>query len=524
MQQLIRQLMGMAHGAWRYRWHGLAVAWIAAAIGAVGVTRLPDRYEAHARVFVDTQSILKPLLAGLIIQPDTDQQIAMLSRTLLSRPNLEKLAEMTEPDFKSRAKAQQDVTIDRLARMIEVKRTDRDNLYNLAYRDGDADRARRVVQSLVTIFVQSGQGASRKDADSAKNFLDEQIRAYEAKLTEAETRMKAFKLRQIDAQMVDGRDSSQRLTELAAQLDKAKLDLREAENSRDAARMALEQEKTQRLDEPGESLLAQAAVQVSTPEIDARLEAQRRGLDALLQRFTDSHPDVASARRLIRELEEEKGKEIAELRRRAAAAATARPAAVGNGSVASQELSRVLATVEVQVAALRARVSEYQGRYAQARAAVKTAPAVEAEAAQLNRDYEIHKRSYEDLVRRREAAVMSGNLEEAAGVTEFRVVDPPSVRPVSVNRVITLSAVAAGALLLGLGVALGLGQLRPVFRDVAELRERFGLPVLGAVASAPNGARQRKARIESLRFWLASGTLLGAFAVGISTASMLSPR
>ena len=55
----------------------------------------------------------------------------------------------------------------------------------------------------------------------------------------------------------------------------------------------------------------------------------------------------------------------------------------------------MLATSEVQVASLRARVAEYERRMSRAREAMKTAPQVEAEAAQLNRDYEINKKNYE---------------------------------------------------------------------------------------------------------------------------------
>ena len=93
---------------------------------------------------------------------------------------------------------------------------------------------------------------------------------------------------------------------------------------------------------------------------------------------------------------------------RKTAMANASPAA--NNSLAYQELSRLLATSEVQVAALRARAGEYEARLTRARALMKTAPQVEAELTQLNRDYEINKKNYNDLVSRRESAAMSGEL------------------------------------------------------------------------------------------------------------------
>ena len=187
---------------------------------------------------------------------------------------------------------------------------------------------------------------------------------------------------------------------------------------------------------------------VSTPEIDARINAQKRNLDVLLQRFTEQHPEVIGVRRTIKELEEVKRKELQELRK----TAMAYPATSSSTSTfASQELSRMLATSEVQVAALRARVGEYDARYGRAREMMKTAPQVEAEFTQLNRDYDNFKRNYNDLVARRESAVLSGDLESAAGVADFRLIDPPraSPKPVAPNRLLLMPLALLAALFAG---------------------------------------------------------------------------
>ena len=129
----------------------------------------------------------------------------------------------------------------------------------------------------------------------------------------------------------------------------------------------------------------------------------------------------------------------------------------------------MLASSEVQVAALRARVGEFGARLAAAKVALKTAPQIEAEAAQLNRDYEITKKNYEDLVSRRQSAVMSSDLDSASGVADFRLIDPPRVtpKPVFPNRLLLLPLALAAALGAGLFTAFAGSQIRPVFSEAS---------------------------------------------------------
>jgi polysaccharide chain length determinant protein (PEP-CTERM system associated) len=525
MQEVITQLKAAARGMWKYRWFGVMVAWVVAAVGTIIVFKIPNQYEATARIHVDTLSILKPLMAGLAVQPDIDQQISMLSRTLISRPNVEKLVRMADLDLKNRSKAQQDATIDELMKTLRITGTGRDNLYLLSYRDEEAEKAKRAIQSLVSIFVESGLGASRKDADSAKIFINEQIKSYQAKLEEAEARLKDFRLRNLDMQVGEGKDTASRMGEMSGQLEKARLELREAENARDAAKAALSSEKSQGTNLSTQSLLQESAISVATPEIDGRLDGQRRHLDGLLQRFTEQHPDVISTRHLIKDLEEQKRKEVQALRK-AAMAAPPGAANGGNSSLAAQELNRMVAMAEVQVAALRARVSEYSARLGNARAALKSAPQLEAEAAQLNRDYAIHKKNYEDLVARRESAAMSGDLDVASGMADFRLIDPPRVapQPVFPNRLLLLPLVLLAATAAGLFAAFAGSQVRPVFFHPAELRAKFDLPILGMVSAVVGNAETRRQRIDQLRFFGASGSLLLLFAAGLTIMFILSHR
>lgn len=523
MDLLIAQVLALAKRSWKYRWPGLMVAWFVGVVGAVVVVTLPDRYEASARIFVDTQSILKPLMSGLAIQPNVEQQVVMLSRTLISRPNVEKLIRMADLDLKNQSKAEQEALIDKVTKNLSIQSTARDNLYTLAYRDSDKDSAKRVVQSFVSIFVESSLGSSRKDSATAATFINEQIKNYEAKLEEAEGRLKEFRLRNLQNMDADGKDSASRLREMSVELDRARLEYREAVNGRDAAKQQLDAER-KGVSSTTQSLLQESALNISTPELDARLDAQRRNLDSLLQRYTEQHPDVISARKSIADIEDEKRQKMKELRK----AALASPGAAGgtNGSIAAQEMSRLLASAEVQVATLKARVDEYSARYGRALAGVRTAPQLESEAAQLNRDYAIHKKNYEDLVSRRESASMSGELDLASGVADFRLIDPPRVspKPVAPNRLFLLAGVMAASLAAGLATAFLVSQIRPVFHDALELRARIDLPILGVVTRLTTAADSQRKRKDLIRFGAAFGSLLGLFVLGLAVMAFLITR
>lgn len=524
MEELIGQVTGMIRQMWRFRWYGLIAAWAVAVLGSIGILLIPNKFEASARIYVDTQSILKPLMSGMTVQPNVEQQVNMLSRTLISRPNIEKLVRMADLDLKSTSKAGADELIDRLTAAIEVRSTAKDNLYSLAYRDNDKEKAKRVVQSLVSIFVESSLGASRRDTDSAKAFINEQIKTYEAKLEDAERKLKEFKLRNIEMQSPDGKDASSKLVEVSALLEQAKLQLREAENARDAAKQQLNAEKSPQAGGATASLLQESAVAIATPEIDSRIEAMRRNLDQLLQRYTEQHPDVVSTRQLIKSLEDQRRKEVAEARK----AALSAPQVGGgqNNSLAYQELSRALANSEVQIAGLRARVAEYSSRYAQAKTMIKTSPQIEAEAAQLNRDYVIIKKNYEDLVARRQSAMMSGELDVASGIADFRLIDPPRVapQPVSPNRPMLMAGAHLGSLLIGLVVAFAATQLRPVFTTASDLRERSGLPVLGVVSMIVSDEQARRERTNLYRFFGGLGGLIVLFGAVYAVMFVMASR
>src|SRR5690606_26182807 len=92
LQELFDRILLEIHSAWRFRWYGITLAWAAFGLGWVVIALLPNVFEAHARVFVDTSSALRPVLSNQIIPVDVGTQLSYVRQSLLGRPQLEKVA------------------------------------------------------------------------------------------------------------------------------------------------------------------------------------------------------------------------------------------------------------------------------------------------------------------------------------------------------------------------------------------------------------------------------------------------
>ena len=200
-------------GAWRFRWVALITAFVVAVIGWAVVFALPDRYEADARVFVDTRTALRPALQGLTIDQNVDAQINYVRQSLLEGPQLERIAkdagvlQPTMTDERARARILNALS-DRIVLGVFSAGTQGDErstagtIYSFHYTDGDRARSLRVVEALLNTFVEETLGGKREGSEHAQKFLETQIKDYEQRLSAAEDKLAAFKKKNVgsDAQ------------------------------------------------------------------------------------------------------------------------------------------------------------------------------------------------------------------------------------------------------------------------------------------------------------------------------------
>ncbi|ROR34736.1 XrtA system polysaccharide chain length determinant [Inmirania thermothiophila] len=504
--EAVSELRYYTRGVWRHRWVALAVAWLVAVAGWLYVRQMPDRYEASARVFVDTRSILRPLLRGLAIEPDVNQRVAIVTRTLLSRPNLEKLARMTDQDLKAATPEAMEQLIDRLRDEIRIS-GGRENLYTISYEHEDPKVAKRTVQSLLNILVESALGESRRDTDTAQRFLDEQLQEYARRLDEAQKALTEFKRANVALLAVSGGSYFARLEEARAQLEQARLALREAQFRRDELARQLADAESGAAAEDDLLAAAPAAGGVATA-YDGRIQALQQRLDELLLKYTEEHPDVLAVRATLQELEKRREEELA------ARAAGGAGAGRGSDSAFVQQLRIALSEAEANVAAARVRVQSFEAKVEELRKALDTIPRVEAELARLTRDVEVNKQNYEALLKRRETARLTEEAATSSDQVRFRIIDPPHVplEPSAPNRLLLNAAVFLAALAAGAAAALLLVLLRPVFDEGRMLRKVTGRPVLGSVGLAMTPGRRWRTVAAALPFLILGLGLAGALA------------
>lgn len=517
VQELFTQLIDELRGAWRFRLWGLVGAWCVCALGWAAVAALPNTYEASARVFVDTRSILRPLLEGLAVNPDVASGLDLVRAALLSRPSIEKVARETDLDLRASTPSQRDELIQGIQERIRIEAIDArattrpgEGLYRISFEDFNRQKSIDVVQTLLNAFVEDALGEKRLGQETAERFLDEQIQDHERRLTEAEARLAEFKKVNV-GMMPDSRgDYFSRLqTETqSAEALRTSLSIAESRRVEIERQLAGEEPFLFGFDAGPEPAQASAAA----GDLTYRIQQLEKALDELLLRYTEKHPEVVSMRSTLDELKRRQEEELARVR--SGAGATGSLSSSLKANPIYQNLEIELNRTRIREAELRQELAQAQGRVAELRRRVNTVPEVEAELARLNRDYEITHQRYLQLVQRRETAAISQEADRT-GTVKFEIIDPPAagVHPVAPNRPLLLIAVLVLGVGAGGAITYMLNQIKPVFYSVRALAEATGRQVLASVSRTFEDQHRRERRLELLGFTAGMAGLVLVFAI-----------
>ena len=497
MQEIFDTVISFIRALLRFKWVVLIVACVISIIGWAFVYQMNDQYEAKARVLVDNNRVLAPLLKGIAIQPDVNQRIQLMSRMLLSRPNLERLARMTDLHVNAVTDYERELMLNKLGRDVRLSGVrNNPSLYNVSYTHSDPVLAKRMVQALITVFIETTIGDERKDSESAQVFLDQQIRLYEKRLALAEKRLSDFKRENSGKMPGEAGGYYQRLELARSQESAARLELRETSNRRDDLQRQLAREP---------ATLSEGSLVGMSP-LEVEIAQQKSELSTLLVQYTERHPKIAQLRESIIDLE----------RRKVEGAAVG-----GEGSIIKvsnpvhEEIRKLLTESTARVAELEVRVQEYERQKRELNDTVDSIPRVEAELAQLDRDYTIVKGQYETVLERRESARLSEQVEQNADDVEFRVIDPPFVpsRPSGPNKLLLSGAGFVASVGAGAAIAFALSLLFPVFYNASTVAKQTGRSILGSVSRQKSATETWRWLANWMGFTALTGLLLLAFAL-----------
>ncbi|MER2491848.1 XrtA system polysaccharide chain length determinant [Catenovulum sediminis] len=508
IQQTIDEVFGYLKGIWIKKRFIIVCTWLVCPIGWLYVANLPDVYQSSAKVFADTRSILQPLLRGLALQNNIDQELQLMAKTLLSRPNLEKIARNTDLDIQATGKAEYQALIDMLKKEIKFRASDRENIYTINFEHADPRIAKRVVEETLTLFVESTLGSNRQGSDTANKFLDAQISEYEKRLAAAEMRLSDFKRRHSDVLVQNTGGVYGQLSGLKTQLESINLQIQETESRLAQVEEALNSSQS------ASSAASNSAIET---QYDDRISSLQQRLDDLLIRYTARHPDVIETRAMLARLEELRENEIKEYQKVLQGGITDQSNVQGR---VGQEMVITMQNLKNELASLNVRKKNFQEKIASLQDKMDLIPQIEAEMAGLNRDYGITKSKYNELLNRRESVLMSQQADLQSDDVQFRVIEPPreALEPSGPPRLIFNVAILIVGFGLGIAVAFLTSQLQPVVLRAQQLTRMTGYPVFGTISHVNYQQLRRVERKKLIVFWVSNSFIF----IGFSGFMMLS--
>lgn len=517
MGSVYEQIMTMLYAIWRRRWYGLAAMWVVCLVGWITVAMIPDQFESNARIYAKWSSILPDKLG--FQGGDKLQQIDIVRQTLTSRPNLEKVVRRTDLALKATDDASLDRVIGEMTENIAIK-SQQDNLFTISYVSKDVDysnaqnaaMAQRVVQNLINIFVEENISSDRDNINQAIRFFEDQLAARARELEDAEKRRADFEQKYLGRLPGAGGAIGQRLMQAQQDLANVEQELVQAQGSLRALTAQLRGTPAT-IDAPLFNVAGAEGFQGSQfdpTSARGRIEVLERQIsEAYARGWTDQHPDVVNARQKIESLRPQAAREAAQPVQRRTTAAQSNPVYANLKSLQFDKQSQV-AALSARRGQLAAVIQELQNRQIEE-------PGIAAEQAKINRDYDVLKRQYDELLKSREEVRLRSDVENKTDQVQFNIVDPPSFprKPVAPNRPMLLSAVLGVGLVVGIGVAFLVSTIKTTYITPSKLSNSIGIPVLGSVSVIVSDQQRAQQRI-----WLYGFAVLGLGLVGIYAVLM----
>ena len=475
------------------------------ALATVAGVFWPGRYSSSVTVFVEQRDILGPLMEGAAVQTDIRDEASLARELLYGRKVVSKIATDFELINDSMHPAEVDEALDDIRDRTSIQLVG-DNLIEIEYTDIDPDRTFGIAAEYADLFINESTASKLSESQSAFEFIDKRVGEYSERLEVISNRIKTF--REDNQTVVPGAEAEirGRIQDLSAQVESQQQQIREAEIRVESIRSQLSGEREA------------AVVATEADQIQQRIASLQAQLDTLRLSYHDKYPDIVAIK-----------EQIADLQAQAEVAGTVVNAAAtvsgsdqqSQGSIINmvgQQLRQELYTTNTEIATLRARLADTNRMLAVERERVRKIPEVEATLDELNRDLEVNLTLYNDLIRRREYARVSMNVDQENQGLTLTINEPASyptttTGPRLIHFIFLGMAVAFG---FPLAVVLAKQQTDQKLRDDEKLEAvEQAFPVFLEI---PHLATPREAVYTKWEYLFLTGMILcaigGALGVG----------
>ena len=487
------------------RRHRVALAMLFAAIALTALVAgvlWPKKYDASITILAQESSIITPLMEGAATPTGNANRVGIARAVIFSRKVMDQILTIGGWMAAHPSPVEQDRLINGIKARTTVKFS-HDNLITISYYDSDARRAYEVTREFGQLFISESLASKQRESRDAFQFINSQVDAYRQKLTAAEDKLKSYRESHADARPGSEADTSARISQLRTQVENARMDLME-KRSQEASLIA---------QLSGESEIT--SVQTTEGIYQAQLADLQGQLDKLLMTYTAEYPDVVRIRHQMQDLRQQLA---ASEQRKQSAKLSGSPAALDSNvkfNPLYQQMKSQVSAIRSDIAAITARMNASESMLQSELERSKRIAGSENATSELTRDYDVNRSVYQDLLKRRENARVSMNLDAQQRGLTF-VIQNPAVMPLTPSGLRFMHFGIAG-LVLALGVPLGLlfgiARFDPRVRSVEQLVRLAGVTSLGVVPFYATPQDQRRESRHNLALGITVAAVVAAYLV-----------
>ncbi len=481
----------------------IAIFLVIAALTSYLALSLADIYRSSTLILVTPQKLPASYVTSTVTTT-IDQRMLAMTQQILSRTSLESVIRdlnLFQPDSNS---VSIDEKVERLRKKINIE-INRNDTFKLSFDSESPQTAMQVTARLASLFINENVRVREQQATGTTVFMNAEVERLRKELEEQESIVNLYKsrhqsdlpeqldpnLRTLEQMRRELESNMMRLTSLEER--RALLDRLSAEDARLAAAVAIDDKSG-----TARAILSRAGI-----------DARKRELELLRNRYSDKHPDIIRLKREMATIPAEVG-ELASSKTDSA------KSLVGQGDGGQSEV------LVSEITLLRERNKKLQSDIAAYQDRVNTTPIRAIELSKITRNYDITLKKFQELLGKEFDSQLSENMEIKQKGEQFQVVDPAGLPqiPVAPNRGRILLIGLAFAIAAAFGAAFLIDNLDNSVKGNQDLERYTDSPLLAVLPVVPSRGSILELRQARTMLLLYSS---GVLALGMFVIRLLGP-